>query len=350
MRVIDKIPHLDGRSIPNFVMDHLRQIGVRAVTEKGYSPEIVIDILDLSRSCIYTWLNNYYEQGLPGLETHSPPGSEPIITEDMDAWLRETVLHSTPMDHDYDTVLWNREILAELLKEEFGVKVAGRTVGLHLRNLGLSYQKPEYQAIEQDPDEVDYFLQVKFPAIQRLANKMGADIAFEDESGVGVRTRSGRTWGQQGKTPVVKVTDARGGFNVLSTVSVDGTLHYTLSEKTIDSDRYIAFLKQILKGRAKPLILIADNVSFHKSKKVREFVRAHRSQIRVFFLPKHSPKMNPDEQVWGEIKNNQLGKQPIKNKPDLKKRLSAALKSLQHRTRRIISFFELPDTQYANNV
>ena len=36
----------------------------------------------------------------------------------------------------------------------------------------------------------------------------------------------------------------------------------------------------------------------------RDYVRAHRSQLRVFFLPKRAPEYNPDEQVWNEVKNN----------------------------------------------
>ena len=53
-------------------------------------------------------------------------------------------------------------------------------------------------------------------------------------------------------------------------------------------------------------------------------------------------------QVWNEIKNNKLGKQPIKNKRDLKKRLYSALHSLQRHSERIRSFFQLPDTLYAS--
>jgi transposase len=82
-------------------------------------------------------------------------------------------------------------------------------------------------------------------------------------------------------------------------------------------------------------------------KRVCAFVRAHQQQIRVFFLPKHSPELNPDEHVWEEFKNKRLRKRPIYPKRDLKKRLPSALSSLQRRTRRIIFFFQLPDTQYA---
>jgi transposase len=81
---------------------------------------------------------------------------------------------------------------------------------------------------------------------------------------------------------------------------------------------------------------------------VREFVRAHRAQLRIFFLPKRSPEFNPDEQVWNDIKNNRIGEQPLKNNTDLRKRLYSALKSLPHRTERIRSFFQLPTTWYAS--
>jgi len=83
---------------------------------------------------------------------------------------------------------------------------------------------------------------------------------------------------------------------------------------------------------------------------VRGFVREHRAELRIFFLPKHAPEYNPDEQVWEEVKVNRIGKQPVKDKKDLKKRLHAALKSLQKNTKRIISFFHLPDTRYAAQV
>jgi hypothetical protein len=42
-----------------------------------------------------------------------------------------------------------------------------------------------------------------------------------------------------------------------------------------------------------------------------------------------------------------MGKQPVKHQKDLKKRLYSTLGSLQKRTGRILSFFQLPDTQYA---
>ena len=234
-----------------------------------------------------------------------------------------------------------------MLEQKFGVTVGESTVRLHLKALKLTCQKPEYQDAKRDEQEIEHFLNDKFPKIQRLAKKMGADIGFEDEAGVGVMTRHGRTWGLSGQTPVIKVSMQRGGYNVLSVVTPKGHISYSIKDDTIDGKLYIEFLEELLLDRERPLILLVDHATFHGSKQVRDFVRAHRTRLRVFFLPKRAPEFNPDEQVWNEIKNNRIGKQPIKNKADLKERLISALDSLKQNSNRIISFFSMPDTQYA---
>ncbi len=337
----------DARLIPDEVMSYLRAIAVRAVEEKDYSPEDVIEILGFNRSCIYDWLNRFKADGYAGLETKKAPGVPAVVTDEMDAWLKRTVLESAPKDFGYDTALWTCELLAELLSQRYGVHVIGETINHHLHKLGLSYQKPRYVACEQDPVAVEQFINEKFPKIQRFAEKIGADIGFEDESAVDLRDHYGKTWGARGETPIVHATGKRGRLNILSVVTAQGELKYHVTEERINSEEYIRFLKQLIKGRDRPLILIVDRASFHCSKMVRIFVWRHRRQIRLCYLPAYSPECNPDEHVWEEIKDKHLGRQPIKDKRDLKKRVYSALKSLQHRAKRVISFFHLPETQYA---
>src|SRR5919201_318400 len=115
--------------------------------------------------------------------------------------------------------------------------------------------------------------------IPGLADRLGADIGFEDEAGVGIMTRSGRTWGLVGKTPVVRVCMQRGGYNVLSMVTPTGEMKSSVTADSIDSVHYIEFLKNLIRDRERPLILLVDRISFHRSQKVRYFVRAHRAQV-----------------------------------------------------------------------
>lgn len=160
-------------------------------------------------------------------------------------------------------------------------------------------------------------------------------------------TRRGRTWGLVGQTPVVRVSLERGGYNLLSMVTAKGEMKYSITAEHIQSERYIEVLKQLIQARQRPLILLVDRAPSHTSQKLRDFVRAHRARLRIYFLPKRAPELNPDEQVWNEVKNRRIGKQPVKNKKDLKKRLYSTLSSLQKRTGRILSCFQLPDTHYA---
>jgi len=95
-------------------------------------------------------------------------------------------------------------------------------------------------------------------------------------------------------------------------------------------------------------MIIADRASFHRSVAVRKWVRAHRTKIRMFFFPSYAPELHPDEPVWNELKHRQLGQQPIKNQLDLKERIRSILNSLPHKAKKVRSFFQLPDTKYAD--
>jgi len=339
----------DARKIPDETMNYIRRIAVHAIVDGKHSLEQVADILNMSRSSIYNWLSWYREQGDKGLDTRKAPGAPPIVTTEIDLWLKDTIIHSTPAAFGYDTHLWTLRILAELLEKKYHIDVYESTLANHLHNRGLSCQVPQYQAYAYDPVEAEQFLSKKWPSIQKLAENRGADIFFEDEAGVGIMTRSGRTWGKVSVPPQVPASDQRGGYNVLSTISPKGKLYYQIEDQHIATKQYRAFLRRISRQHPRPIIILTDRASFHRSHKVRAFVRKHRRQIRVFFLPKHAPKFNPDEQVWNKIKHRGLGREPILNKADLKKRLSKKLRSLQRNTKHILSFFCLKDTKYVLN-
>lgn len=53
----------DGRKIPDEVMGYIRKMAVQAIRERGQSPEVVAQIFNFNRSCIYRWLKHYDEGG-----------------------------------------------------------------------------------------------------------------------------------------------------------------------------------------------------------------------------------------------------------------------------------------------
>jgi transposase len=86
----------DGRKIADEGMGYIRKMAVQAVRKRGQSPEGVAQIFNFNRSCIYYWLNQYDGGGYEALESQPAPGAEPVVTDAMDVWLKQTVLTHTP--------------------------------------------------------------------------------------------------------------------------------------------------------------------------------------------------------------------------------------------------------------
>jgi len=246
----------DARKIPDDVMNYIRRLAVDAVVEQNYPPSEVAKLFHINRSTLYDWLNWYRQNGDNALDTLKAPGKQPVITQEIERWLKRIILHSTPVDYGYDTELWTLKILADLLKQQHGITVYTSTIFNHLHRIGLSCQSPCYRSYSYDPDEVEFYLKKKWPTIQKVASKLGADIFFEDEAGFGIMTRSGRTWGQVNSPPIVPTSDQRGGYNVLSAITNIGPIMYSsVVDHTIDSEAYIAFLEQVRCRHPRPVVI-----------------------------------------------------------------------------------------------
>jgi len=70
----------------------------------------------------------------------------------------------------------------------------------------------------------------------------------------------------------------------------------------VNGEAFRAYVNQQLAPTLKPGdIVIMDNLASHKSKAVRDAIRA--AGARLFFLPKYSPDLNPIEQAFAKIKH-----------------------------------------------
>jgi len=128
----------------------------------------VAQIFGIAPSAVYAWIKGYNKDGCPGLETDSAPGAKSIITKEMEGWLRSIVLDTSPADHGFETSFWTCDIMRRLLNQKFGIDVQISTISNHLKSMGLSYQKPDYRAFEQNQEDVNYFFKWKISSDSKV--------------------------------------------------------------------------------------------------------------------------------------------------------------------------------------
>lgn len=332
-------------------LDHktLEEIRIRAVqqVQAGESPEDVIGALGFSRSCIYTWLARYRTGGWGALKAKALLGRPVKISGQQMKWLYEAITQNSPLQYRFEFALWTRDMIQELLREQFGLRLSLSSVGRLLRQLGLSCQRPLFRAIEQDPRRVAAWKRDEFPAIQALAKQVRAEIWFGDESGLRSDYHAGTTWGAIGHTPVVPHTGNRISINMLSAVNARGQMRFMVHEGRLNATVFLEFLTRLVYKQPRPIFLILDGHSAHKARVVREYVNSLEGKLHIFFLPPYSPELNPDEQVWNHVKHHGVGRMFVAGKAHLSILIRAKLRRLQKSPRLVQSFFLLPDTQYA---
>ena len=335
-------------------LDHktLEEIRIRAVerVQAGESPEVVIEALGFTRSCIYTWLARYRTGGWGALKARALKGRPLKIQPAQMKWLYQTVVGKSPLQFRFEFALWTREMIRLLLQEQLQLKLSLASVGRLLKQLGLTCQRPLFRAMEQDPGRVRRWQQQDYPVIREEARRCGAEIYFGDEAGVRSDCHAGTTWGIKGQTPVVCTSGQRSSVNMISAVSARGHLRFMLTKGRVNGLVFTEFLKRLMHGASRPVFLILDGGSYHHSRPVKHYIASLGGKLRLFFLPPYSPELNPDEQVWNYVKHHGVAKAALRGgKGELRKLVLARLRSLQKLPWTIRMFFLTPDTQYAAN-
>ncbi len=324
-----------------------RQTAVAAV-RRGEKPTVVARVLKVPPRTLFYWLEQYRHGGDHALREGKRSGRPPKVNARVLQWLYEAITLGDPQQYQFEYCLWTLGIIRAMLKRYQGIELSKSGVSRLLRHLGLSAQVPKYKSYRQDPQKLRRYLRRTFPQVVREARRIGAIIYFVDEAALRADAHRGTTWAPVGQTPVVADSGDRFGLRLISAVSPRGDLKFATFEGRMTSRRFVDFLKKLRADTGKPIIVIADNATYHKDGSARRYRQATPEGIRVELLPAYSPELNPDEQVWNHLKAR-LGKLFIESKEGLKRMAKATLLSIQRNTKLVLSFFQLKDTQYAAN-
>lgn len=134
---------------------------------------------------------------------------------------------------------------------------------------------------------------------------------------------------------------------MISTVTNQGKVRFMTYNGTMNAQRFIIFLKRLVKGANKKIYLLLDNRKVHNSKLVKQWVEKNTNKIELFYLPSYSPEINPDEYLNNDLKSGIGLKQSPKNEKQMKSNVKSHMIFLQKNSKKVARFFHHKSIRYA---
>lgn len=324
----------------------IRKLAVQRVFDGEVAAEVARSF-GLGDRTIYRWVKIAREKGIESLSPKAKTGRTRKLSTIEEQEVKRWIIGGDPRQYGFDFGLWTRQIVADLLADRFGITLSVSGVGKLLKRLGLTPQKPLRRAYERDEEAVKKWVSEVYPAVKKYAKQQGSEIFWLDEASIRSDDPLQRTWGEKGKTPIVKTSGQRQSINAISALSNTGGFWYHVYQGKFTADKCIECFKQLLKNRKKPIILIVDGHPVHKSKKVMDYIESLDGKLEIVFLPPYAPDLNPDELVWNHMRNIGTSKKPLKEGESLMDRAIRDLESIKRNRKLVMSFFQEENVLFA---
>jgi transposase len=339
----------DFRSIGRAAQEALRRRAI-VLVEDGSSQAEAARAVGVQRQTVNLWLKRYRAQGEAGLLDRrrvSGRKGKGALTAEQARQVRRWIADQTPDQLKLPFALWTSRAVRELIERRFGQRLGLSTVQLYLRRWGMTPQKPLARATQRSPAAVAAWLERDYPAIAKRAKRERGVVYWGDETGISNQDQIGRSWAPKGRTPVVGRTAKRIAQSMISAVSNRGLMRFMLYDGALDADRFLTFLRRLIKDAAQKVFLIVDNLRVHHAKKVKAWAEHHRHAIELFYLPAYAPEHNPDEYLNNDVKQKLRQKPQPGSKDELIASTRTVLRAIQRSPVRIRSYFRPDPVKYA---
>ena len=146
-------------------------------------------------------------------------------------------------------------------------------------------------------------------------------LSYLDESGFAPSLPCGYSWSLPGQRKLVPYEYPQGRrVNVLATYEPLGPaprLDSVAFERTLTSDDLIAYWKGLPRVSV-PRVVVLDNAGIHTSKALKAARPELAKQgVYLYSLPPYSPKLNPIEAVFKQIKHHEMPVRSHKTRDEL---------------------------------
>lgn len=253
-----------------------------------------------SSRTIARWQQRFLSHGLAGLHGE-PTGAPRRLGREWLAVVVTWVLQATPRAFGFLRSRWCCEVLALLLWQQYRLDLSRETVRRALHRAGIVWRRPRPVLRRQDPDRAATLAKLRGLLLDLPDDETAV---FEDEVDLNLNPKIGCMWMRRGQqAQVVTPGDNAKGYLAGSLHWRTGALITTTGPKR-DGALFVAHLHALRRRlrRYRVIHVICDNAKFHHDCwAVWEFCLQYGDRVKLHFLPKYAPELNPIERVWWRL-------------------------------------------------
>ena len=339
----------DFRKLDLATQAELRRVAVGMVTA-GKTRCEVAEAVGVNRRFVGRWVaaaTRSGEAALSGGRRGRRAGEQKALSQPAEARIKRLITRHCPDQLDLPFALWTREAVAALIARETGRALSASTISAYLRAWGFSAQRPMRRATERREPVVRTWLARDYPALAAQAKAEGAEIQWADETGASNQANHGRSFAPKGQTPITPRPATRFTHSMISSLTNQGKLRFMIYEGALNGAIFLHFLRRLVRGAQRKVILIVDNLRVHRARVVTDWANANRDRIELVYLPPYAPEHNPDEFLHNDLKQSLARQRVPKDKTSMKAALSRHMRRLQRHPAKVRSFFQAQTVRYA---
>ena len=119
------------------------------------------------------------------------------------------------------------------------------------------------------------------------------------------------TWAPRGQTPVLRHPFNYKRLSLAGALAFepdgsDAHLFFQLRSGAYNDETLIEFLSELNEVEQRAVLLIWDGLPSHRSRRMSDWIASQRHWLSVARLPGYAPDLNPIENVWGNLKSQEL--------------------------------------------
>jgi putative transposase len=143
-----------------------RRLAGYELLQQGVRPSEIARRHGVSRAAVSRWKKRAGRRGASALRSLGPPGPKPHLTAAQGQRLRR-LLEQGAVAQGWENELWTLGRVAQLIQRQFSWRCHPAHVSRLLHALGLSCQKPEGRAREQNPHALRTWKRDVWPRLKK---------------------------------------------------------------------------------------------------------------------------------------------------------------------------------------